>query len=43
MLSASGHKLGAPKGIGLLFVRKGLHVDPLLYGGRQLHKNHAKL
>lgn len=33
--SASAHKLGAPKGIGLLYVRKGLSVAPLLRGGGQ--------
>lgn len=35
LLSASGHKIGAPKGIGLLFLRKGVRVKPLLYGGGQ--------
>jgi len=33
MLSMSGHKLNAPKGIGVLFVRKGVAVEPLTYGG----------
>ncbi|MDE6966049.1 MAG: aminotransferase class V-fold PLP-dependent enzyme, partial [Clostridiales bacterium] len=33
--SASAHKLGAPKGIGLLYIRQGLNVAPLLYGGGQ--------
>ena len=31
----SGHKFGAPKGIGALYIRKGLRVLPLLYGGGQ--------
>ncbi len=31
----SGHKLGAPKGIGALFVRSGTPVEPLLRGGPQ--------
>lgn len=35
MLSLSGHKLHAPKGIGALFVRKGLPFRPLLIGGHQ--------
>ncbi len=35
LLSASGHKLGAPKGVGLLYVRKGVDIPPLLLGGGQ--------
>ncbi len=35
LLSFSGHKLGAPKGIGGLYVRKGTPVTPLLHGGSQ--------
>jgi cysteine desulfurase len=34
-LSLSGHKLGAPVGCGMLFVRQGLRVHPLLLGGAQ--------
>ena len=33
--SLSGHKLGAPKGIGGLYIREGLRVAPLIYGGGQ--------
>jgi cysteine desulfurase len=33
LISISGHKFGAPKGIGALFVKKGLTLAPLLYGG----------
>lgn len=35
MLSLSGHKLHAPKGIGALYVRRGLRFRPLLRGGHQ--------
>lgn len=35
MLSASGHKFGAPKGIGFLYVRKGIHIKPFICGGHQ--------
>lgn len=35
MLSFSGHKIHAPKGVGALFVRKGTRVRPLLVGGHQ--------
>lgn len=34
-LSVSGHKLGAPKGIGALFVRGRIPVEPVLHGGGQ--------
>ena len=35
MLSFSGHKLHAPKGIGILYVRKGTKFSPFLIGGHQ--------
>lgn len=35
MLSVSGHKLHAPKGIGLLYLRRGVRFRPLLRGGHQ--------
>lgn len=35
LLSASGHKFHAPKGLGFLYMRKGLKVQPLLLGGGQ--------
>jgi cysteine desulfurase len=35
MLSISGHKLHAPKGIGVLYIRKGAKFSPFLIGGHQ--------
>lgn len=35
LLSLSGHKLHAPKGIGVLYIRRGTRVRPLLLGGHQ--------
>lgn len=35
MLSLSGHKLHAPKGVGVLYLRRGLRYRPLLRGGHQ--------
>ncbi|MFH1671549.1 MAG: cysteine desulfurase family protein, partial [Candidatus Portnoybacteria bacterium] len=35
LLSASSHKMYGPKGIALLFVRKGTKIEPLLHGGGQ--------
>jgi cysteine desulfurase len=37
MLSLSGHKIHAPKGIGVLYVRKGTKYAPFLIGGHQEH------
>ena len=34
-LTISGHKFGAPKGIGALFIRRGTHIEPLMHGGSQ--------
>ena len=38
LASVSGHKVHAPKGTGALFVRKNLHIKPLLFGGEQEKK-----
>src|SRR5687768_8771119 len=35
LLAISGHKIGAPKGIGALFIRRGTPMEPLLFGGSQ--------
>ena len=34
-ISLSAHKFGGPKGIGLLWLRDGKHVEPLMFGGGQ--------
>ncbi len=35
LLTISGHKLHAPKGIGVLYVRRGTRMRPIMYGGHQ--------
>ena len=35
ILSISGHKIGAPKGCGALFIRRGTRIEPLFHGGSQ--------
>lgn len=34
-LSASAHKLGGPKGVGLLYVKNGIKIDNIIFGGNQ--------
>ena len=41
MLSASGHKLNGPKGIGFLYIRKGLKLRSFVHGGGQERKRRA--
>jgi len=40
LLSASAHKFYGPKGVGLLYVRRGTKMDPLLFGGS--HENERR-
>ena len=35
LLTISGHKIGAPKGVGAMFIRRGTPIDPLFHGGSQ--------
>jgi cysteine desulfurase len=41
LLSASAHKLYGPKGIGLLYVRKGTRLTPFMHGGEQENRRRA--
>ncbi len=40
-LSLSGHKIGAPKGIGALYIRSGIRIDNLIFGGGQEKRRRA--
>lgn len=35
LLTVSGHKIGAPKGVGAFFIRRGVTLEPLMHGGTQ--------
>lgn len=40
-LSCSGHKFYGPKGVGVLYARKGIPYEPLVHGGEQEHGRRA--
>jgi cysteine desulfurase len=35
LLTIAGHKMYAPKGVGALYIRRGIHLEPVLHGGGQ--------
>jgi cysteine desulfurase NifS len=37
LLTLSGHKIYGPKGVGALYLRQGVSLDPLIHGGKQEH------
>lgn len=41
LLSLSGHKFGAPKGVGAMYIRKGVRIDSLINGGGQERRRRA--
>lgn len=41
MLSISAHKINGPKGSGVLYCRKGLHLEPIIHGGGQEKKRRS--
>jgi cysteine desulfurase len=41
LLSISGHKFHGPQGTGALYIRRGTHPEPLLFGGPQEHQRRA--
>ena len=41
LLVLSGHKLGAPKGVGAIYIRKGTRMHPLIHGGHQERSRRA--
>ena len=41
LLTFSSHKLGVPRGTGVLYKKKDIHISPIIHGGHQEHSLHA--
>ncbi len=41
LFSLSGHKIYAPKGIGALYIRRGIHLSPVMFGGHHEREQRA--
>ena len=43
MLSASGHKINGPKGIGIMYLRNGVQIESFVHGGAQERGKHINM